>query len=109
MPEQGKTKQAKGFNGRLFTALTDWEGRHHQRFSQRAIGKAVGEALGVKPIGQTTVSRWFTGEQVPGLEEIKALASVLEVDLMWLAFDDGDLPPAATAPADPMPRRKPTR
>lgn len=84
---------AGGFNLRLRQATKLREVSIGRDLEQEAVGQLVGGALGVAPISQAAVSRWYKSAE-PGLATIQALAEILNVDPGWLAFGDASGAPA---------------
>lgn len=93
--------------GRMWAAHKEWETRHMKRLPQTALAQLVGRVSRV-PVDQTTVGTWFKGTP-PKPWHMKALAEIYEVNIMWLAFNEGTMHSRGAedlskyAPADEVP------
>jgi transcriptional regulator with XRE-family HTH domain len=77
------------FAGRLFAAQKRWELRNGRDLEREAFAVAVGKAVKRgRPFSSGTVSQWFLGNQMPSVEQLAAIARVLDTDPGWLAFGD---------------------
>lgn len=62
------------------------------------------EALGVT---RSAVGHWANDRRQPDLDDLRALAKALDVDLAWLALGEGNPPVTATLPDDERPTLTP--
>ena len=69
------------FARRLFVALKRYELRAGREMDQKALAKAMS-------MSTATVSNWFTGKQMPSVEQLEAIAKKLDANHGWLAFGD---------------------
>lgn len=91
-----------GFARRVWEAYKDLEKREG-RVSQSELARRI-EARGGHPTRQDDVSRWFREVSRPSFEELPAIAEVLGVDLMWLAF--GTIEAGDETPRKPAAKRE---
>lgn len=77
--------------GRIYDAFTAASRKRARgnELTQDEVGRRVARELGLAdPIQQATVSRWLSNRDptLPDPLTLRAIATVLEVDTMWLLF-----------------------
>lgn len=96
-----------GFTYRLFEARLYLDGVLRRRLTDREWGDRVGKLL-KHDLSSSTLTRWQSGQTVPDLEQVLAMAKVCQVDPGWLAFGSDSAAPGPSSPATeravPMPR-----
>lgn len=97
---QGARKQTRGEDEseryrrevaeRVYTALEAYNSGlpRSGKLSQADLGRLVAERLNKPAVPQVTVSRWMseTSPTLPDPLTIRAIADVLNVDVMWLLY-----------------------
>ena len=69
------------FAHRLFIAQKRYELKTGKTFDRERLASAVGKS-------DSTVSNWFTGKQMPSVEQLAAIGKALGTSPSWLAFGD---------------------
>ena len=104
--ERPKSAEMAAFHERILWAFFRWQANQRpvRQIKHEELGRLVGKELGRKPVSQPVVSRWFTGT-VPERETMVAIARVLGVPVVWLAWGEGEPPSDPAAPtATPRPK-----
>jgi transcriptional regulator with XRE-family HTH domain len=71
---------------RIMLARLEASAKTGERVSQERLGLLIGPALGKAAVTAATVSRWESGDALPSLVAVGAIARVCGVDPGWLAF-----------------------
>lgn len=80
---------ADDFAGRLRRAILSYESQIGRRVPYRELAGLIAKQEGrAKPYATATVSEWVQGRSEPGLTTLRAIATVLRVDVALLAFGD---------------------
>ena len=75
------------FGIRVYAARLEASAARAERISQDVLGVMVALELGLaQPISAATVSRWESGDSLPSLVTVGAIAAACAVDPGWLAF-----------------------
>ena len=85
----------KNLGERVYSARLEASAAQHRRISQVDLGVMVARALGEKrAISAATVSRWESGDALPSVPTVAAIAKVCGVDPGWMAFGADSLAPS---------------
>jgi transcriptional regulator with XRE-family HTH domain len=80
---------------RIFHARLEASAQRREQLSQHAVGALVAELLRRRrPITAATVSRWESGDALPSLPTVDAIARACGVDPGWLAFGERSRAPS---------------
>ena len=93
MPER-KTQEVspiatpETLGARIFRARVELTISGGRKVTQASLGAMVSKHLGrrVPPVTGATVSRWESGDTVPDVQTVEAIAAACQVDPGWLAF-----------------------
>lgn len=85
----------RGVTERIYAAFEDYNSGlpRSGKLGQADFGRLVAELRKLPPIPQVTVSRWMseTNPALPDLLTLRAIATVLNVNVLWLLYgDDND-------------------
>lgn len=70
-------------------------------------GKTYTDLASEVGVTRSAVGHWANDRRQPDIDDLRALAKALDVDVAWLAFEQGNAPVAALASDDERPTLTP--